>query len=115
MAGRLRKRRWRKRGLPRFRKSRIPLEAYERKLILADLKAIGGKGSWHDFERHVPGRYHRDHFDTAMNRLSPYDVKYRGRSKIFGAKIWSLSDYDRWDGDAEQSIIKLKSEEEEKP
>lgn len=67
---------------------------HQRKIMLADLKAIGGIGSWEDMERHFPGRYDRRYFDSTMDKLSPSWVKYHGRSLFFvGNKIWKLPSY----------------------
>lgn len=76
-----------------MRKSRVYLHEHERKIILADLQTIGGYGSWVDFERRFPGRYDPRYFDTAMERMSPSWVKYRGRSRLFGAKVWCAHNY----------------------
>lgn len=74
-------------------KSRVYLHEHERNVILADLQTIGGYGSWVDFERHFPGRYDPRYFDTAMERLKPTWVSYRGRSRLFGAKVWCARNY----------------------
>lgn len=67
---------------------------HQRKVIIADLEAIGGIGSWEDMERHFPGRYDRRFFDATMDKLSPSWVKYAGRSRFFaGVKIWKLPSY----------------------
>lgn len=94
MAGRSPKRRrkwWRKRSPFAFVKpARIYLDEYERKIILADLLAIGGSGTWFDMERHFPGRYDPRYFDAAMKRLSPLYVQYRGNTRLFRWKLWAL-------------------------
>lgn len=74
-------------------KSRRYLEEHERRMILADFEAIGGRGTWFDMERHVPGRYDPRYFNTACERLFP-DVKYRGRTHLFGFKMWALRDHE---------------------
>lgn len=67
---------------------------YQRAVILADLKAIGGSCTWEDMERHFPGRYDVRFFDATMEKLTPIHVKYRGRSRFFsGHKIWQLPSY----------------------
>lgn len=100
MAGRSRRRRWwRRRGFGRLKKSRVYLEEFEREMILADLKELGGQGSFSDFNRLRPDRYDRRYFDAAMQRMSPVHVKYRGRGRILGFKTWSLPDIEVHEGD----------------
>lgn len=92
--------RWRKRNpFARVRPARQPLYDHERRVLVADLAAIGGQGSFYDFERAFPGRYDPRYFDAAMDRLTPVHVKYRGRERWFGSKLWSLPDYQRFGGD----------------
>lgn len=97
MAGRSKRRRkwWRKRNpFAHVRKARRYLEEHERDIIIADLTAIGGQGSWFDMERHAPGRYDPRYFDATLDRMSPSWVKYKGRTRMFGSKVWCLATID---------------------
>lgn len=87
----MKRRRFRRRALRRFKRNRTYLDTAVARFILLDMERLGGSVTPRELDRAYPMRYNTRYLHAAMKRMAQEGLLERG-SFGFGGRHYKLAD-----------------------